>query len=67
MSVYLSTQRSPTPHVALIDAEVQKWKPDDANMGNHDWFMAMIVRREAEALINSAAPPSKKQDPHGKP
>jgi hypothetical protein len=35
----------------LIDAEVQKWKPDDGNMGNHDWFMSIIVRKEAEALI----------------
>jgi WD40 repeat protein/serine/threonine protein kinase/tetratricopeptide (TPR) repeat protein len=35
----------------LINAEVQKWKPDDGNMGNHDWFMSIIVRKEAEALI----------------
>jgi WD40 repeat protein/serine/threonine protein kinase/tetratricopeptide (TPR) repeat protein len=35
----------------LIDAELQNWKPDAANMGNHDWFMAIIVRKEAAALL----------------
>jgi tetratricopeptide (TPR) repeat protein len=36
----------------LIDAEVQKWKPDDGNMGEFDWFMPIIVRKEAEALLD---------------
>jgi WD40 repeat protein/serine/threonine protein kinase/Flp pilus assembly protein TadD len=35
----------------LLDADIRKWKPEDANMGNHDWFLAMIIRKEAEALL----------------
>jgi tetratricopeptide (TPR) repeat protein len=35
----------------LIDAEVKKWNPDDGNMGNQDWFMPIVVRKEAEALV----------------
>jgi tetratricopeptide (TPR) repeat protein len=41
----------------LIDAQVRKWKPDDANMGDLDWFMAMIVRKEAEKLIEEKKNP----------
>jgi eukaryotic-like serine/threonine-protein kinase len=37
---------------AFIDAELEKWKGDDVPKGGHDWLMPMIVRREAEALIN---------------
>jgi tetratricopeptide (TPR) repeat protein len=42
----------------LLDADIRRWKAEDGNMGNHDWFMAMIVRKEAEALLQGdrAAP-----------
>jgi hypothetical protein len=36
---------------ALIDAELRRWKQDDTNMRNEDWLKAMIVRKEAEALV----------------
>lgn len=49
-----------TKATALIDAEVRNWNPDEGKVGGPDWFMAMVVRREAEALIHSPAPPSKK-------
>jgi WD40 repeat protein/tetratricopeptide (TPR) repeat protein len=44
----------------LLDADIQKWKPDDANMGNLDWFMAMIIRKEAEALLRGEQTAPKK-------
>jgi tetratricopeptide (TPR) repeat protein len=36
---------------ALIDAELQRWKADDADQINEDWLKAVIVRAEAEALV----------------
>ena len=50
----------------LIDAEVQKWKPDEGNMGDFDWFMPIIVRKEAEALLEhklDRASPGKAKEP----
>jgi tetratricopeptide (TPR) repeat protein len=44
----------------LIDAQLEKWKPEDAFKGNADWLRPMSVLREAEALIN--VPQSKVQD-----
>jgi WD40 repeat protein/serine/threonine protein kinase/tetratricopeptide (TPR) repeat protein len=38
--------------IEFIDAELEKWKEEDVPKGDHDWLVPMIVRHEAEGLIN---------------